>query len=142
MAGWIAAQCGVYVAPSTDVAFSRSLRGGRVEQVQLQPVLPRLRGLGAGAGELGLGAGQDDRAAHREVGVDALGRAHPGDLGDRTLHRAVLRDRRVAPNLGGEGRDATGYSAEHQPPLRPDAPKPAISASSTATRSDGSAASR
>jgi hypothetical protein len=36
----------------------------------------------------------------------------------------------------------TGYSAEHHPPLRPDAPKPAISRSSSATRSDGSAACR
>jgi len=32
-----------------------------------------------------------------------------------------------------------GNSAEHQPPLRPDAPKPATSRSSTAIRSDGSA---
>ncbi len=30
-------------------------------------------------------------------------------------------------------------SAEHQPPLRPEAPKPATSRSSTATRSEGSA---
>ena len=30
-------------------------------------------------------------------------------------------------------------SAEHQPPLRPDAPKPATSRSTTATRSEGSA---
>ncbi len=36
----------------------------------------------------------------------------------------------------------TGNSAEHQPPLRPEAPNPAISASITATRSMGWAASR
>jgi hypothetical protein len=35
-----------------------------------------------------------------------------------------------------------GNSAEHQPPLRPDAPNPVVSASSTTTRSEGSAASR
>ena len=35
-----------------------------------------------------------------------------------------------------------GNSAEHQPPLRPDAPKPATSASSTTIRSDGSARAR
>ncbi len=35
-----------------------------------------------------------------------------------------------------------GKSAEHQPPLRPEAPKPAVSASSTTTLSDGSASSR
>jgi len=33
-------------------------------------------------------------------------------------------------------------SAEHQPPFRPDAPKPAISCSTTATRTDGSAPAR
>jgi len=35
-----------------------------------------------------------------------------------------------------------GKSAEHQPPLRPDAPNPAISFSSTAIRSVGSAVAR
>jgi hypothetical protein len=36
----------------------------------------------------------------------------------------------------------TGKSAEHQPPLRPEAPYPAISDSITATFNDGSAPSR
>ena len=35
-----------------------------------------------------------------------------------------------------------GNSAEHQPPLRPEAPKPAISRSHTAIRSPGSACDR
>ena len=35
-----------------------------------------------------------------------------------------------------------GNSALHQPPLRPEAPNPATSASSTAIRSDGSARRR
>ena len=35
-----------------------------------------------------------------------------------------------------------GNSAEHQPPLRPDAPNPATSASTTATFSEGSASAR
>ena len=35
-----------------------------------------------------------------------------------------------------------GNSADAQPPLRPLAPKPAVSASSTTTRSDGSAFAR
>ena len=35
-----------------------------------------------------------------------------------------------------------GNSAEHQPPLRPDAPNPAISASHTATRRPGWAVTR
>ena len=36
----------------------------------------------------------------------------------------------------------TGKSATHQPPLRPDAPKPAISRSTTSTFSEGSRRSR
>ena len=35
-----------------------------------------------------------------------------------------------------------GNSAEHQPPLRPDAPNPAISASHTAIRRPGCAVAR
>ena len=35
-----------------------------------------------------------------------------------------------------------GKRAEHQPPLRPDAPNPTCSASSTTTRRPGSAAAR
>jgi hypothetical protein len=35
-----------------------------------------------------------------------------------------------------------GSSAEHQPPLRPEAPYPAICRSSTTIRSDGSRAAR
>ena len=35
-----------------------------------------------------------------------------------------------------------GSSAEHQPPLRPLAPKPATSASTSVTRSDGSSRRR
>ena len=36
----------------------------------------------------------------------------------------------------------TGNSAEHQPPLRPEAPNPATSCSSSAMRSAGSASCR
>ena len=38
--------------------------------------------------------------------------------------------------------DAGGNSAEHQPPLRPEAPKPAISRSTIAIRSAGSISCR
>ncbi len=38
--------------------------------------------------------------------------------------------------------DWTGNSAEHQPPLRPDAPNPAVSRSTTATRRVGSSRRR
>ena len=45
------------------------------------------------------------------------------------------------PSSAREDSDA-GNRAEHQPPLRPLAPNPATSASSTAIRSDGSASAR
>ena len=38
--------------------------------------------------------------------------------------------------------DAGGKSAEHQPPFRPEAPKPAISRSTTAIRRPGSSSLR
>ena len=53
-----------------------------------------------------------------------------------------MRDRRLpAVQLASEPM-RFGNSAEHQPPLRPDAPYPAISASSTAIRRLGSAVAR
>ena len=47
-----------------------------------------------------------------------------------------------APTSSASVAALTGNSAEHQPPLRPEAPNPATSCSSTATRSDGSTACR
>ena len=72
--------------------------------------------------------------------VDALGSAATGaDLVDRVEHRALHGD---APRRGRTSRRScahdAGNSAEHQPPLRPDAPKPATSRSTTTTRSVGS----
>ena len=85
----------------------------------------------------------DDRAALGEVGVDALGGAHPADLVDASSRIArVLGERGVAVAAAGQRPSEAGNSAEHQPPLRPDAPNPAISASSTAIRSAGSASAR
>ncbi len=49
---------------------------------------------------------------------------------------------REEPGSAARVASEAGKSAEHQPPLRPDAPKPAVSASSTTTRIDGSSRSR
>ena len=56
----------------------------------------------------------------------------------RVLHRPVHGDRRRPgrPSWSSLASDA-GNSAEHQPPLRPDAPNPAISRSQTAIRRPG-----
>ena len=93
--------------------------------------------------ELGLAAGQRQRAALGEPGVDAVLVAAPPDVVDGFPQpqpepvRRVLR--RARATIRGH---AVGNSAEHQPPLRPDAPQPAISRSSTTTRSVGSCRSR
>ena len=61
------------------------------------------------------------------------GGAHRLVLGERAPSRPSRAARPVVASTAGN-------SAEHQPPLRPEAPKPAVSASSTTTRSVGSAA--
>ena len=65
----------------------------------------------------------------------------PPDLVDaRRASRRAGPARPPAPTPGaGQPVGGIGKSAEHQPPLRPEAPKPAVSASSTTTRSVGSA---
>ena len=108
-AGWIAAQCGVYVAPSTSrrveprrarrVASSRSR--SRPNSAVLARPRPRARR------SCGRSGRSDDRAAVRDVAPRcARPPATRADLADRVLHGAVLRDRRVASCLGGQRRDA------------------------------------
>ena len=69
----------------------------------------------------------------------------------RATRRTSSTDSRIArycataasrPASAASRRALTGNSAEHQPPLRPDAPKPATSASSTTIRSPGSGCCR
>ena len=76
--------------------------------------------LGARPGELGLAPREDDGAALGEVAVDALGEGHA--LTSST-------EARIAASCASPS--DVGNSAEHQPPLRPEAPNPATSASST-----------
>ena len=78
-------------------------------------------------------------AALVEVAVDALRGGDPSDVGHRVVQQVLHPHRRVAAALGRHPRERGGNSAEHQPPLRPDAPKPATSFSMTATRIVGSA---
>ena len=124
---------------------SRRLRASSRRVVRVAAPGPGVVDLGAGARAAGRGV----RASAivpplREVGVDALGRRHPAHLVDRGPHRGVLGERGLARRTRqpGERRSEAGKSAEHQPPLRPDAPNPAFSASSTTTRSVGSASAR
>ena len=66
----------------------------------------------------------------------------PRDLVDGLAHRPVLGQGRLPVGQPRRLGEQAGNSAEHQPPLRPEAPYPATSASSTAIRSDGSASAR
>ena len=65
---------------------------------------------------------------------DLLVGGHPADLVDGVVHRALLGDRTLATTDRGDDLCDAENRADTQPPLRPDAPKPAISASSTAMR--------
>ena len=89
--------------------------------------------------QLGRRAGEHHGAALVEAAVDALGRDHAPDLADGLLHgQALGACRRPGPAALSSVASDTLNSAEHQPPLRPDAPNPATSRSSTAMRSPGS----
>ena len=55
---------------------------------------------------------------------------------------SAIASARVEPGSAAVFASDAGNRAEHQPPLRPDAPNPAVSASSTTTRIVGSASSR
>jgi hypothetical protein len=94
-----------------------------------------------GALLLGRGAGDDQCTALGEPAVDALGGVDAADLVDRLAQRGEHGPRR--PVVAGSRRASmsgeTGHNADTQPPLRPLAPKPTWSASSTSTSSEGSA---
>ena len=82
------------------------------------------------------------RAALGPVAVDALGRGDPAHLvHDPCIARYMAMAASRPAILVSLASDA-GNSAEHQPPLRPDAPNPAMFASQTATRRPGCALAR
>ncbi len=104
-AGWIAAQCGVYVATERVRRVEVLASLGRVEQPQVlgaeAPGTP-LVDLGCRAPQLQRRAGEHDGAALAEVASMPLGRHDRADLVDRRLHRAVQGDRSLP---AGGGRD-------------------------------------
>ena len=78
-------------------------------------------------GQIVVGAGDDQRAAVRVVGVDPLFLGDATDVVDGVDHRQRDRARASRPYRFVITAGLRGKSATHQPPLRPDAPKPAIS---------------
>ena len=109
---------------------------------------PVLREGGPQPGQLGGRRGDGQRAAQVEVGVNALVGAGLDDFGDSVVEVTLKRDDasrpppgRVADRRASRARPP-GMRPESQPPLRPLAPKPACSASTTAMRSPGSAPAR
>ena len=104
------------------------------------PCWRRLGNLGQAPGPLGLGAGRVHRAALGEVAVDALGCSRGADQVDGVLHGpCAWRPWRLGRTWRTSAPSETANNAEHQPPLRPEAPNPATSFSTTAMRSVGSA---
>ena len=91
---------------------------------------------------LRLRPGDVQHPAQPDVGVDAL---TPGD-GDHLVHRAADRGthrlQARSPAAAAYARGLPGSSLESQPPLRPEAPNPANSASTRRMSSVGSAAWR
>ena len=97
---------------------------------------------GARTGQLDLWSGPPPpcrpwRSGSRSPSARRLCRPRP-----RWTASPARGDRPLAPVPRDQRRQRRGEEPEHQPPLRPDAPNPAISSSSTATRSAGSAAAR
>ena len=92
----------------------------------------------AGPGELRGRAGERDGAALHPVAGDALVRDRPSrPRRPRRASPPASRRRGRAVPAGQRGRRRAGNSAEHQPPLRPLAPNPATSRSTTSTRRPG-----
>ncbi len=98
LAGWIAAQCGVYVPPSTFVAPHRSRASSALSKVCIESV-PNDR---AGPLELDRTAGEHHRAALGVVAVDAFRRGDPADLVHCGHERPVQGDGRLATVPPGE----------------------------------------
>jgi hypothetical protein len=122
-AGWIAAQSGVYVAPRVRVARSRS--AAWVGESTWSPYSARAR------------ASWALLRASTMVPPLAKWQSIPSTSATRPTSST---DARIAASCASPS--DVGNRAEHHPPLRPDAPKPATSASTTTIRSDGSASAR
>ncbi|GAA1619319.1 hypothetical protein GCM10009744_02470 [Kribbella alba] len=67
----------------------------------------------------------------------------PTSLTVACIAQCIARaDSRLDPGKAARRFEETGNRAEHQPPFRPEAPNPAVSASRTTIRSVGSAFAR
>ena len=141
-AGCNAAQWGVKVAPEHAGRTDQVVRLLRAEPAQIllaEAERSRLVQLGQGPGTLGLAAHQVDGAALGELAVDPLGG------GARTDRRrpcpawpAAWRPWPSRPCRRASAASEVAKRAEHHPPFRPEAPKPATSRSRTTTRKAGS----
>ncbi len=141
-AGWMRAQCGVYAAPSTPSAATRSRASDRSSQTASSSVAPQRCSSATDARTRSTCAGEVAK-----VSVPPLWKsARSTPPGPRARLRrpwsasppAERRPRRDRASRAIASRPPA-KSAEHQPPLRPDAPKPAISCSMIAIRRWGSA---
>ena len=115
------------------------LAGGRgIEPGRAVVPRRRVRGGDPGPGLLRRGAGHDQRPALDEAGAQALLGGDPAHLVDRVAQRGQLGQRwRLRPYRRVERVGADRQQRRHQPPLRPLAPKPTCSASSTSTSAPG-----
>ena len=114
-AGWTAAQCGVYVAPSTPAAASRARASSAPSSARSSSPKPHRRASATSARARSSCCGvraSDDGAALGEPAVDVLGGDHLRDLVEGRLHRAVL----------GDGPLARRTSPRARPPMRGTAP--------------------
>ena len=99
-------------------------------------------GLGSDALDLLGAVGEVEHAALVEARFDAFGARDAADLVDRLEHRALHVDGALAAVFLAMVSSDAGKNGDTQPPLRPEAPKPAISFSTSTMRSAGSALAR
>ena len=147
-AGCTRAQCGVNAAPRTPAAVIRSPTSAADSQrVSVSPQswssVTCARILASCAGEVA-SVSVPPLAYPQSIRSAATTRPTSSTVSTIAACRSTAAARPAGPPPAARA-TASGdaaKSAEHQPPLRPDAPKPAISRSTTAIRSDGSARAR
>ena len=141
-AGWIAAQCGVNVAPSAPPVDSCSRASAGLRRRRSSSVNPRERAVSTSPV---IRASWTRVCASTTVPPRWYWASIPSAAATRPTSRTVSciarcwRSAASGPPRPARVDHEVGNRALHQPPLRPEAPKPATSCSSTAIRSPGSA---
>ncbi len=141
----MAAQCGVYVPPSTPAAATRSPASAAVSSARSAE--PNPYSLASATSAVARSSCAGDRASCT-VPPLAQWQSMPSAVTAAATSSTVCciaRCMAIAasrPAIRASLPSDAGNSAEHQPPLRPDAPNPAISRSQTAIRRPGSARAR